>query len=103
MLIRVTEPGKPAFQLRKGEEGISVFDTGAVDPPLTEAEILRSFRPGSLAVVRTREEVQAKGLLVVPIPGAGPLPLRLGAAHGEIRPGPGMSRAHFQQALKELE
>ena len=37
MLIRVADPGMPAFQLRKGEPGLSVFDTDAVTPPLTEA------------------------------------------------------------------
>src|SRR2546422_711621 len=46
MILRVAEAGKPAFQLRKGEEGLSVFDSGAVDPPLTDAEVLSCFRPG---------------------------------------------------------
>jgi hypothetical protein len=47
MAVRVTEPGRPAFQLRKGEEGLSVFDPAAVQPPLTESEILDAFRLGS--------------------------------------------------------
>ncbi|MBX6311614.1 MAG: hypothetical protein IRY99_01625 [Isosphaeraceae bacterium] len=86
MVVRVAEPGRPAFQLRKGEEGLLVFHLGAVDPPLTEAEI------------------EAKGLRVVPIPGAEPLPSRLWEAHAEIRPGLGMTRAQFKQpCLKELE
>ena len=54
MLVRVAAPGRPAFQLRKGEEGISVFDMGAVDPPLTEGEILSAFRPGGVAVYKLR-------------------------------------------------
>jgi hypothetical protein len=100
---RVGEPGRPFFQLRPGEEGISVFDPFAVDPPLTEAEILQSFRPGSAAVVRSRDDVAAAGLTVVAVPGAGPLPQRLRDAHAEIRPGPGMTRPQFKQALRSLE
>jgi hypothetical protein len=103
MLVRVAEPGKPAFQLRSGEQGISVFDTEAVDPPLTEAEILASFRAGSRAVTKSVDEVRAKGLEVVPVPGTDPLPQRLRDAHVEIRPGPGMTRVQFKKALKELE
>ena len=103
MLVRVVEPGKTAFQLRKGEEGISVFTSEGVDPPLTDSEILGAFRPGSQTVSRSQEEIGAKGLLVVPIPGAEPLPPRLRSAHAEIRPGPGMNRSQFKQVLKELE
>lgn len=103
MVVRVAEPGRPAFQLRRGEEGLSVFDPDAVAPPLTEAEILASFRPESRAVPRTVAEIAVKGLIVVPIPGADPLPGRLRDAHAEIRPGPGMTRPGFKQALKELE
>lgn len=103
MVVRVSEPGRPAFQLRKGEEGLSVFDLEAVEPPLTESEILEAFRPGSQTVARSVAEVEARGLRVAPIPGAGALPERLRAAHVEIQPGPGMTRAEFKQALKELE
>lgn len=103
MVVRVGEPGRPAFVLRKGEEGLSVFDPEAVSPPLTEGEILDAFRAGSLVVSRTEAEVAAKGLSIVPIPGAEPLPGRLREAHAEIRPGPNMTRAQFKQALKELE
>lgn len=103
MVVRVAEAGRLAFQLRKGEEGISVFDPNEVNPPLTEQEILGSFRPGSVAVVRSLEEVAAQGLTLVPIRGAEPLPRRLQDAHAEIRPGPGMTRAEFKQALKGLE
>jgi len=103
MLIRVTEPGKPAFQLRGGEQGLSVFDDEAMDPPLTESEVLANFRPGSHVAARSLAEVHAKGLEVVPVPGAAPLSLRLRDAHMEIRAGQGMTRSQFKEALKELE
>jgi hypothetical protein len=103
MVVRVAETGHPAFQLRKGEEGLSVFDVEAVNPPLTEIEILDGFRPGSQAVARSVAEIESKGLRVVPIPGASTLPQRLRDAHAEIRPAPGMERGRFKQALKELE
>jgi hypothetical protein len=103
IFTRVAEPGKPAFQLRKGEEGISVFIPEAVQPPLTEQEIVGAFRPGSVTVTRTSAEIEAKELRVVAVTGADSLPERLRAAHAEIRPGAGMSRARFKQALQELE
>lgn len=103
MVVRITEPGRPAFQLRKGEEGISVFDPDAVEPPLTESEVLSSFRAGSLLVSRSVTEIEAKGLLVIPSPAAVVLPQRLREAHAEIRPGPSMSRTQFKIALLELE
>jgi hypothetical protein len=102
-VVRVTELGRPAFQLRKGEEGISVFDPRAVDPPLTGAEILASFRPGSVLIERDVTTIEAKGLRVVPVEGAGELPERLRQAHREIQAGPGMTRNQFKNALKELE
>lgn len=40
---------------------------------------------------------------IVPIPGAPVLPVRLQAAHAEIRPGENMSRREFKKRLKELE
>jgi hypothetical protein len=101
--IRATMPGGPAFQLRKGEEGISVFDPAAVDPPLTEQEILDSFRAGSQSLARSVKDVEAHGLQVVPVEGAETLPERLRQAHREIRPGPAMTRDQFKRALKELE
>ncbi len=101
--IRVFTPGNPKFQLRKGEFGISAFDPGAVNPPLTEIEILASFRPGSQSVSRTEDEIHAQGLTFVSIPGGPQLPLRLQMAHVEIQAGPGMKRNHFKAALKRLE
>jgi hypothetical protein len=103
VIVRVTEPGRPAFQLRKGEEGLSVFILEGVDPPLTESEILESFRPGSLVIRCPAGAIEARGLQVVPILGADVLPPRLREAHAEIRPGPGLTRLQFKEALKELE
>jgi hypothetical protein len=101
--IRVGEPGRPCFQLRPGEQGISVFDSYAVDPPLTEDELLQSFRPGSTVMIKSTDEITATGLTVILVPGADPLPQRLRDAHAEIRPGPGMSRPQFKKALRSLE
>jgi hypothetical protein len=103
MIVRIGESGRPAFQLRKGEEGLSVFETDAVEPPLIDSEILESFRPESLLVIRSVEEIESKGLRLVSVPGAGSLPSRLNEAHFEIQAGERMTRAQFKQALKELE
>ena len=103
MVIRVAELGRPAFQLRKGEERLSVFLLGAVDPPLDEAEVLGSFRQGSFAVIRSIAEIEGKGLRVVSDPGPESLPARLQSSHAVILPGPEMTRSVFKQALKELE
>lgn len=103
MIVRVSDEGKPAFQLRKGEEGISAFDPDLVLPPLEELEILSAFRSGSVLIMRRLEAIEAKGLHVEQIEGAETLPERLKNSHVEIRPQPGMSRAEFKQALRELE
>ena len=102
-VVRLATPGHAAFQLRRGEEGISVFEASAVDPPLTGEEILGCFRPGSQPVIRLVVDIEAKGLRLVPVEGAESLPDRLRRAHREIRPGPGMNREQFKRALKELE
>jgi hypothetical protein len=102
-LARVGEPGLPFFRLRPGEEGVSVFDMESVEPPLTEDEILAGFRPGSSLVIRSGEVVVTAGLQVVGTPGAESLPTRLKVAHSEIRPGPGMTRRQFKDALRSLE
>ena len=103
VVVRVGTPGSPAFQLRNGEAGLSVFDPSAVDPPLTEEEILDAFRPGSVVVYRTVEQITVLGLEVIPTEGADTLPDRIRAAHREIRPGAGMTRSAFKAALKDLE
>lgn len=103
MLIRVAQPGRPAFQLRPGEQGISVFDENGVEPPLTETEVLEAFRGGSEAVRVSPETVAAMGLIVAEIPGLPPLSDRLSSAHREIRPPAGMPRGEFKQQLRKLE
>lgn len=103
VVARVGSPDAPAFQLRKGEEGLSVFDPDGVEPQLTEDEILDAFRSGSVVVYRTVDEINGSGLALVPTEGAEVLPGRLRAAHREIRPGPGMTRAAFKVALRKLE
>src|SRR5688572_6876894 len=103
VVVRVGTPGAAAFQLRPGEEGISVFDPDGVDPPLSDTEILDSFRDGSLLVVRPVAVINSLGLRVEWVEGAAVLPDRLRAAHREIRPGPGMTRPQFKAALKGLE
>jgi len=102
MVVRVTEPGSPAFQLRKGEAGISVFVLEAVDPPLSESEILSSFRSRSQCILLAQSEIESKGLAVVSVAGAYSLPERLREAHAELRPGAQMTRPEFKQVLKEL-
>jgi hypothetical protein len=103
VVVRVGSPGLPAFQLRKGEQGISVFDPAGVDPPLTEDEILASFRLGSVVLYRLVSVIEEHGLQIVPTPGANALPERLRTAHREIGPGAGMDRPAFKAALRNLE
>jgi hypothetical protein len=103
IVVRVGTPGHPAFQLRKGEVGLSVFDPSAVDPPLGSEEILESFREGSVLITRPIAFIEELGLLLESIPGAESLPDRLRFAHREIHPGPGMTRNQFKVSLKELE
>lgn len=102
-VIRVCEANRPAFQLRAGELGISVFDSEAVDPPLTEPEILEAFRPGSITIIRTEDEIQNLRLELVPVDGHVDLPTRLTQAHHEIRPPSTMARGEFKKLLRELE
>lgn len=103
VVIRVGTPGSLAFQLRKVETGLSVFDPAVMDPPLSEEEILDAFRSGSVVVYRTIEQITALGLEVIPTEGADNLPERVRVAHCEIRPGAAMARTAFRAALKELE
>ena len=96
---RVYNAGKPRFQLRQGEEGLSVFDANNVTP----AEILPSFRPGSLVTTHEISTIESFGLSVVPTPGDPTLPLRLRESHMEIRASEGMTRKQFKAALRSLE
>jgi hypothetical protein len=103
VVVRVATPGQPAFQLRKGEQGLSVFDLQSIVPAVTEAEILAAFQTGSVALTRTVDEIKAAGLELAAVPGDPKLPPRLQQAHAEIVPGPGMTRNQFKTALKGLE
>ena len=96
---RVYQPGKPLFQLRQGEEGISLFDAEQV----TEADILPSFRDGSLVATVEVATIESFGLNVVPTPGDPGLPELLRDNHLDILPGDGMTRHQFKAALKALD
>jgi hypothetical protein len=95
---RVTTPGTPAFQLRQGESGLSVFDASKVGA----SDVLPSFRSGSGITSRTTSEIEASGLTIERTPGDQNLPQNLQDAHHEIRPGQGMSRGEFKKAIKGL-
>ena len=99
-VLRVVEEGKPRFQLKSGESGLSVFD----ESKISSGELLQDFRPGSSTVSREIKDIKAYGLDVVRTPGD---PARLSQkaclAHCEIVPGPNMTRNQFKKALKELE
>jgi len=96
---RVYNVGKPRFQLRQGEEAISAFDA----EKLTPADILPSFRPGSLIATQEISTIESFGLMVVRTPGDPKLPQLLQDNHLEIRPGDGMTRNQLKAALRALE
>jgi hypothetical protein len=58
---RVFEPTKPRFQLRPGEEGLSVFDAQSVNPE----DVLPHFRPGSQITTQEIQSIESQGLKVV--------------------------------------
>ena len=98
---RIYVEGKPKFQLRKGEEGLSVFDADN----LLEEEILPNFRPGSRPeYCKCRQFIRK--LLVLKIektPGDSSLPKKLQENHWEIRPGDQMTRNQLKVALRLLD
>jgi hypothetical protein len=96
---RVCQPGKPRFQLRQGEEGISLFDAEQV----TVAEVLPTFRAGSLVTTVEVATIESFGLKVMATPGDPDLPDLLRDNHLDILPGDGMTRNQFKAALKALE
>jgi hypothetical protein len=96
---RVFEEGKPKFQLRKGEEGLSVFDADK----LLDEEILPNFRPGSRLATRQLQFIESFGLKIEKTRGDWNLPQKLQKNHWEIRPGDTMTRNQFKAALKNLE
>lgn len=96
---RAYNAGKPRFQLRQGEEGLLAFDAEKVTP----ADILPSFRPGSLITTQEIATIESFGLTVIHTPGDPALPQLLQDNHMEARPGDGMSRQQFKAALRALE
>ena len=96
---RVFEEGRPKFQLRKGEEGLSVFDADE----LPEDEILPNFRPASRLYTQQVLFIESFGLKVEKTPGDWNLPPRLQENHWEVRPADAMTRHQFKIALKKLE
>jgi hypothetical protein len=62
VVVHVITPGRPAFQLVKGEPGLSVFDPNAIEPTLTTQEILESFREGSEIVTVAATAMEDLGL-----------------------------------------
>jgi hypothetical protein len=96
---RVFEEGKPKFQLRKGEDGLSVFDADVISPQ----DILPSFRPGSQLTTQQREFLESRGFKIRQTPGDESLPQILRDNHYEIGPGDNMTRNQFKAALKKLE
>ena len=98
-IYRVVEAAKPRFRLRPGEEGLSVFDAGAVRPE----DVLPAFRQGSSVIALEVGWVESFGLRVVKTPGETRLPAHLRDNHAIIGPGAGMTRKQFKQTLKVLE
>jgi hypothetical protein len=98
-VCRIYEDGKPKFQLRKGEEGLSVFDADKIK----EADILPNFRPESMVTTQQRKLIESFGLRIEKTPGDPNLPQLLQDNHWEIRPGDNMTRHQFKVALKDLE
>ena len=96
---RVYTVGKPRFQLRQGEDGLLAFDAAKVTP----ADILPSFRAGSLITTQEIGFVESFGLSVVKTPGDPDLPQLLRDNHMEILAGPNMTRKQFKAALRDLE
>lgn len=101
-LSRIATPDKKAFELRKGEKGISVFHQKGVDPHISDEELLRGFKTGSQIVKITTKELRDWGLTVEWVEGDAKLPENLREAHYEIRPGEGMNREAFKKIIKDL-
>lgn len=101
-LSRVATPGKKAFELRQGENGISVFHQKGLDPHISDAELLEEFREDSRIVKISYKDLIRMGFTVEWVEGDEALPQRLREAHYEIRPGEGMNRNAFKKKIKEL-
>jgi len=96
---RVYVNGYPQYQLRQGEEGLSIFDA-----KISDADILGKFRSGSMIEIKRTDEIESKGLIVLQTHGdcAHFQNDELEDNHCEIRPGPGMNRSQFKVTLKTL-
>lgn len=96
---RVYENGHPKYQLRQGEEGSSIFDA-----EISSAVILGKFRSGSKIEMKSIDEIESKGLIVVQTHGDCEHLQNdeLEDNHWEIRPSTGMNRSQFKAALKTL-
>jgi hypothetical protein len=99
LVKRVYESGKPQYQLRQGEEGLSIFDA-----KISDVAILAKFRAGADIDTKSVDEIEGKGLTVVQTHGDCEYLQNdeLEDNHWEIRPGPGMARSQFKAALKTL-
>lgn len=101
-LSRIATPGKKAFELRQGENGISVFHQKGVDPNISDEGLLENFREGSHIVKISYNDLIEMGFTVVWVEGDEDLPQNLRDAHYEIRPGAEMNRNAFKKKIKEL-
>lgn len=99
LVKRVYENGKPQYQLRHGEEGLSIFDA-----QISDVSILVKFRAGAKIDLKSVNEIESKGLKVVQTHGDCEhlQDDELEDNHWEIRPQPGMTRSQFKAVLKTL-
>ena len=87
MFVRVAWYGRPAVQLRVGKRASPSLTLMRVVPPLSDGEAPRTkFRLDNHLVFRSESEIEAKGLRVIPVPGAAPLTQRLRLVMRKIRP-----------------
>lgn len=96
---RVYEIGKPRYQLRQGEEGLSIFDA-----KISDVTILAKFRAGAKIDLKSVNEIESKGLKVVQTHGDCEYLQDddLEDNHWEIQPESGMTRSQFKAVLKAL-
>lgn|GEM_PF-2755703 len=96
---RVYENGHPKYQLRQGEEGLSIFDA-----KISDADILGKFRTGNKIEMKSIDEIESKDLRVLQTHGdcVHFQNDELEDNHWEIRPGPDMNRSQFKVVLKTL-
>lgn len=96
---RVVEEGQPKYQLKSGEEGLSVFAN------MSDQEVMDSanWRDGSSIDKKSVADLEDKGLTVEQTHGDCDFLDDKGQDnHFEIRPGQGMTRNEFKKIIKEL-